>query len=154
MKKLNISSPIAKQLAALALFERVQALFNLYPAQMAGTIKRLGEEAQVEPSELAQQLLEPTGKIFRGVIANTCRVLSGEALVPVGIYTPYQEGLVKFFELDSLKLAAGIRSKCSNESINPLEATKYLLKSHGEVLLWAFSQTIMILNGEEKGDQV
>lgn len=146
--KLDISVPIAAQVAQIALFEKLQEGFNLHPA---GMLRKLQQKAKSEGGDVGTMCsrfhirtreiaLESLGRVEAGLRAEVTfsRTYYGDDLE-----------LIKYFNLDPEVLTRDIERWTKKEGIDAVKLVKWIIKVLPDILLWAFSETSRILAQEE-----
>ena len=154
MKQINIgslvNSDIAWKLAEIALFERIQAMFHLYPGEMAKAMRQLGKRLGKNPASLAAQIHIPTREIFKDVLSAVFYILvEQKTQEPLPIRSEYQKEIIEFFGLNPRTIACAIQAKAKSEGLQAHEVARCLGEITPTVVLWAFSQTVRILEGEK-----
>ena len=154
IKKLEIGScnKADDRLAEIALFERLQAYFNIYPGKMAEVVNDLSAKRGINKIKLAKNfrlwILDEFEHAF-----NTARA----SVDPRHIYTgmmwdsrdyvpgPYSSEIQKYFNLSPGKMVRDVSSKCKPEE---LEVSDVLWSMHYQtpiVIEWAFKNVITII---------
>lgn len=152
MKRINTvsckNSDTARALAEIALFERIQAMFKLHPGEMAKAMRQLGKKLKKDPADLTAELHVPTRLIFNDVLSSVFYILVNGLDQELPIHSEHQDEIVKFFGLNPKTIAGSISAKAKSEGLQPHEVARCLGEVTSDVVLWAFSQTLKILEGK------
>ncbi len=150
MKSLTIDSPIAQKVASIALFERVQKMFNLHPSKMVNDTKRMANEQNRRPSELLGDVHGRVQRAFGETLALVVVILKDRPLPTMGLYPKHTRDLMDYFNLSAVDIAEGMKEKAAIEGYDAIEAAEWLQENHWQVLEWAFAETMRVLMKEDK----
>ncbi len=149
MKRIKIDGLVAQTIAQVAVFQLLQSLFNLHPRAMANKIKEMAFARQVDPDFLVSKLHRQTREVFKVSLEETLRILKGEQAQ----FSTQQLGdiheIQKYFEVAPKELAEKITAKAKAEELDPVLVVEYLVTVMPDLLLWAFSQTLKIVEQEQ-----
>jgi hypothetical protein len=152
MKTLNIDSPIGQRIAQVALFEHIQAMFDIYPAKMVeyrrGMFTFGGEDYVVG------HLRSATQKVFKIYLHGTVMFVEKSSFRSDLCYAGWYANVSHMFKIGrnhegltsaAYRLAEEIESKAMAESLDSAEYAKYLAEATPKVIDWAFDKMLEIL---------
>lgn len=155
MKTLFIDSPVAKRLAEIALFERLQSTLNLEVGSIVKAIRKYSEDSHEVRLRLAEDLrrLGPRTLTFVFEIV-VLHLKYGVAIPddPVVRMSGESLGLAmcKHFKWHPVDFANALKEKAAEEGFDAAEAAEYLAKVCPDVAFQAFDRALKIIERDEK----
>jgi len=134
-------------MAQVALFKRIQHMFNLHPAGMAEALQnKMGNRAVWCNAKM---------HVPTRALALSCMDAVISQLKPGSMHFQqsfYGEDVItaKYFKLDAPEIARDIKKEAEAEGLDPVEVAKFIKEALPDIILWAFSETQRILDIEEK----
>lgn len=145
--KLDLTTDVAQRLAHLAIFERIQSTFNIYPTGMVIEFKEKAVLLKCSPIELVKPTFNCLQDCLSEAFDKAILLLKGESLQKDASFGQEKDRALKeYFKLNPAEIADGIRKKAQREGYDPIAAAEYLKKTSIEkVLPWAFEEVRRVL---------
>ena len=140
------------RLAEIALFERLQAYFNLHPGKMAKVIKDVALKYRTNEIKFAQQLKAQVEDEFEHAL-NTARSKVDRRYKYTGklcdgrAYSSdsFSREMQHFFNLDPKQIIRDVTAKYASEDLKTADVLQSMEYQIGNVIEWAFTCTVKIL---------
>lgn len=144
MKTLKIRGCEARRLAEIALFERIQSEFNIYPSQISQEVRYLAARDDQSLQQTFEVMRSSSVYEFNLFFSGLLILEKGQTLTVISNRTYYSNGIRKQFNLYERKFWKSFAKKTIAEGVARREALLALRSATMEVLDWAFNQLQII----------
>lgn len=132
-------------MAEIALFERIQSEFNIYPPKISKEVRYLAARDDQSLQQTFEELRRSSVYEFNLFFSGLLVLENGQPLTVISNRTYYSNGIRTQFNLNERKFWKDFVKKTKAESVARREALLALRSATMEVLDWAFTQVGMVL---------
>jgi hypothetical protein len=143
--RIDISSPVAQQLAKIALFERIQVAFNLRPGKMAADMTSLAKRQQRRPGLLLLQVMPAARDLLEETLQLTELIVKNKPLPNPRRHGEFEKMVLRYFKLNPQRIAKDLIRTAAAHGFSAVSAIEYLRPQCKEVMRLAFVETERII---------